>query len=148
MIAAAPFKPLWLITKYFMSRQEQLLAKNAYSGVRCHPMWPSYRDVMAFLRSPNCLAIYTDSGGLQEEANILGIPCMTCRYSTERPETILDCSTNLLIPPDSTELVYRGIEYCLENGHRTVWRNLGQNLYGQQVAASIVDHMSATLSIQ
>ncbi len=128
--------------------EQQFQQRLLRSGVRCHPMWPSYRDVMAFLRSSNCLAIYTDSGGLQEEANILGIPCMTCRYSTERPETILDCSTNLLIPPDSAGLVYRGIEYCLENGQRTVWRNLGQNLYGQQVAASIVDHMSATLSIQ
>jgi UDP-N-acetylglucosamine 2-epimerase (non-hydrolysing) len=124
----------------------QLRERLLRSGVRCHPMWPSYLDVIAFLRSSNCLAIYTDSGGLQEEANILGVPCMTCRYSTDRPETILDRKTNILIPPDSVELVYKSIVHCLGNGTGDVWSELGHNLYGQQVAASIVDHLVQTLN--
>ena len=31
----------------------------------------------------------TDSGGITEETTVLGIPCMTLRDSTERPETII-----------------------------------------------------------
>ena len=42
-----------------------------------------------FLRMENMASIIlTDSGGVQEEACILGTPCVTMRENTERPETI------------------------------------------------------------
>ncbi len=40
--------------------------------------------------------IVTDSGGLQEESTALGIPCLTLRYTTERPITI-DEGTSTLV---------------------------------------------------
>lgn len=36
----------------------------------------------------NAKAVITDSGGITEETTVLGIPCMTLRDSTERPETV------------------------------------------------------------
>lgn len=40
--------------------------------------------------------VFTDSGGLQEETTVLGIPCLTVRENTERPITV-DVGTNLVV---------------------------------------------------
>jgi UDP-N-acetylglucosamine 2-epimerase (non-hydrolysing) len=42
-------------------------------------------------------AVITDSGGIQEETTVLGIPCVTVREATERPVTITE-GTNRLAP--------------------------------------------------
>ncbi len=44
----------------------------------------------------NAKFVMTDSGGLQEETTVLGVPCLTLRENTERPETI-DIGTNTLV---------------------------------------------------
>ena len=50
----------------------------------------------------NALFVMTDSGGVQEETNILRIPCITLRDNTERPETI-EVGSNILsgVNPDA-----------------------------------------------
>jgi UDP-N-acetylglucosamine 2-epimerase (non-hydrolysing) len=40
--------------------------------------------------------VLTDSGGLQEETTILGVPCITLRHNTERPVTITH-GTNIVV---------------------------------------------------
>jgi len=49
----------------------------------------------------NATFVMTDSGGLQEETTILGVPCLTLRENTERPVTITD-GTNTLVTPVTT----------------------------------------------
>lgn len=47
----------------------------------------------------NAKGVVTDSGGITEETTVLGIPCITLRNSTERPETVT-LGTNELIGTD------------------------------------------------
>lgn len=51
----------------------------------------------------NSLCVLTDSGGIQEEASILRIPCITLRNNTERPETI-EYKSNILVGMDMEKL--------------------------------------------
>jgi len=53
-------------------------------------------DFLGFLQlESNARLILTDSGGVQEEACILSVPCVTLRDNTERPET-LEVGSNIL----------------------------------------------------
>jgi UDP-N-acetylglucosamine 2-epimerase (non-hydrolysing) len=51
----------------------------------------------------NSKAVITDSGGVTEETTVLGIPCMTLRAYTERPETV-NLGTNELIGANPEKL--------------------------------------------
>jgi UDP-N-acetylglucosamine 2-epimerase (non-hydrolysing) len=56
-----------------------------------------YLDAIALQASAR--VVLTDSGGLQEETTVLGVPCLTLRTTTERPITI-DEGTNELVGVD------------------------------------------------
>jgi UDP-N-acetylglucosamine 2-epimerase (non-hydrolysing) len=69
-------------------------------GVRiAEPM--DYAEFIA-LESEARLVI-TDSGGLQEESTVLGVPCLTYRTTTERPVTV-KLGTNEVVGTDPTAL--------------------------------------------
>lgn len=62
-------------------------------------------DFLGFLKlESNARLILTDSGGVQEEACILGVPCVTLRDSTERPETI-EVGSNILAGTSSSKIL-------------------------------------------
>jgi UDP-N-acetylglucosamine 2-epimerase (non-hydrolysing) len=52
----------------------------------------------------NSKAVITDSGGITEETTVLNVPCLTLRNSTERPETII-MGSNQLIGTDPNKLI-------------------------------------------
>ncbi len=54
----------------------------------------SYLEFMYLV--DNALGVITDSGGIQEETTVLGIPCLTLRNNTERPETVSDGTNQLM----------------------------------------------------
>lgn len=62
-----------------------------------------YLDLLAL--QANAQLLLTDSGGIQEEANILRVPCITLRANTERPETV-DAGGNVLFDgTDASRLI-------------------------------------------
>jgi len=52
----------------------------------------------------NARMVLTDSGGLQEETTVLGVPCITLRHNTERPITV-DEGTNVVIGNDKQRIL-------------------------------------------
>ncbi|RJQ56356.1 MAG: UDP-N-acetylglucosamine 2-epimerase (non-hydrolyzing) [Actinobacteria bacterium] len=65
-------------------------------------------DPMGYLDLLNVLAnarlVLTDSGGVQEEACVLKVPCLTIRDNTERKLTV-DIGANALVPADRREII-------------------------------------------
>jgi len=62
-------------------------------------------DFLSFLQlESSAKLILTDSGGVQEESCILGVPCVTIRDNTERPET-LEAGANILAGSSSERIV-------------------------------------------
>ncbi len=49
--------------------------------------------------------VLTDSGGIQEETTVLGIPCITMRENTERPITVTE-GTNVIVGADAQKIFY------------------------------------------
>ena len=61
-----------------------------------------YLDFLCLMS--NAVLVLTDSGGIQEETTILGIPCLTLRNNTERPITIKE-GTNILVGNNPDKII-------------------------------------------
>jgi len=60
-----------------------------------------YLDFLALM--DNARLVFTDSGGVQEETTVLGVPCLTFRENTERPITVTE-GTNRIVGTDSARV--------------------------------------------
>jgi UDP-N-acetylglucosamine 2-epimerase (non-hydrolysing) len=80
-------------------------------------------------------AIVTDSGGIQEEATALGVPCFTLRETTERPVTVTE-GTNMLLGLDPSRI--REIPARLRASRKSVVPKLWDGLAGRRAADAIV----------
>lgn len=86
-------------------------------------------------------AVITDSGGITEETTVLGIPCLTLRNTTERPETVT-LGTNELIGTDPAALAP-----ALQRLFAGEWKKgTIPPLWDGQTATRIVHHLQALLS--
>lgn len=88
--------------------QTKLLEKLETSGVRVvDPV--GYLEFLSLMTQARF--VLTDSGGIQEESTVLGVPCLTARENTERPVT-LEMGNNRLVG-NSTKGVMDGFHTML-----------------------------------
>lgn len=88
----------------------------------------------------NSKAVITDSGGITEETTVMGIPCMTLRDTTERPETCT-IGTNELIGTNP-----KAIKPALDVLFSGNWKKGSiPDLWDGSTAIRIVDHLIALL---
>ena len=88
-------------------------------------------DFLSFLQlESEARLVLTDSGGVQEEACILGVPCVTLRDSTERPETI-EVGSNILAGA-SPDKILESTEFMLSRENN--WINpFGDGTAGRRI---------------
>ena len=78
-----------------------------------------YFEMLGLLINARC--VLTDSGGLQEESCILGVPCITLRENTERPETV-NVGANVIGGTDP-DVVLNILEKRLSANKHESWDN-------------------------
>jgi UDP-N-acetylglucosamine 2-epimerase (non-hydrolysing) len=71
-----------------------------------------YLEMLGLISSARL--VLTDSGGLQEETTVVGVPCITLRENTERPVTV-DQGTNTIAGHDR-ELIMSVVDTVLTDG--------------------------------
>ncbi len=88
--------------RHFSSHHKGLgLASSKYQNrLFCIPPQP-YLESISLLA--DAAVVLTDSGGLQEETSVLGIPCLTLRENTERPITV-EIGTSRLVGNDPEKI--------------------------------------------
>jgi UDP-N-acetylglucosamine 2-epimerase len=98
----------------------------------------SYVDFLALVRGAD--VVVTDSGGVQEETTILGVPCLTVRPNTERPVTITHGTNRLVTRTELPEAVAK----VLAVGRPETWPvpPLWDGKAGERIGAVIASNLA------
>jgi UDP-N-acetylglucosamine 2-epimerase (non-hydrolysing) len=102
-----------------------------------------YLDFLSLVRG--AAVVITDSGGIQEETTVLGIPCLTLRANTERPITISHGTNRLVEPQDLGTMV----DLALTGGIGAPPQGppLWDGHAGERIAAILAERLGLTVSV-
>jgi len=131
---------LWLyasefaIDSYWLREDIDQLKKKYSKNFAYGPALAHHAEVIDMISQ--AWAVVTDSGSMQEEANIVWVPCVTVRFGSDRTETILD-GTNIIAPPINSNLIADIVKWAI--GNKNMIKK--QHLYWKNVSKIIVDEV-------
>ncbi len=102
------------------------------------PVWAEYVDVIAAMSKAAVCA--TDSGSMQEEMNVMGIPCVTLRFGSDRSESIIN-GGNIIAPPVEADMIKKIIDFAWDNKEM----KKAPKIYGKNVSAQCIDAVEKVL---
>lgn len=121
----------WAIDNYWLREDIENLKKKYKENFAYGPALAHHAEVIDMISQ--AWAVVTDSWSMQEEANIVGVPCVTVRFGSDRTETIL-AWTNIIAPPINSNLIADIVKGAIDNKSMR-W----ENLYWKNVSEKIVD---------
>ena len=111
--------PTWEIVFPIHPRTQKKLGDiKLPSNVKLVPPM-GYLKFLSLLKSAK--VVLTDSGGVQEEACVLGTPCVTLRDNTERPESV-QVDANILAGVEPSTVLEAAV-YAIEVMGKSRWKN-------------------------
>ncbi|HZI51144.1 MAG TPA: UDP-N-acetylglucosamine 2-epimerase (non-hydrolyzing) [Terriglobia bacterium] len=134
---------LWPVhprTKQALQRNPRVQGRVTQEGNGAIPHGLLALDPLGYL---DCLAVMsrarlvlTDSGGIQEETTVLGIPCLTLRSNTERPVTLTH-GTNRLIGTNPEAIVSMALQALNESGRSSDRPPLWDGLASERIVEKL-----------
>lgn len=130
---------LWLnasesaIDRYWLRKTIEKLKIDYEKNFAYWPALAHHSEVIDMITK--AWAVVTDSGSMQEEANIVWVPCVTVRFGSDRTETILEW-TNIIAPPINSELIADIVEWAIANEkmrkkEHIYWKNVSEKIVSE-----------------
>ncbi len=94
-----------------------------------------YLDFLRLISSAKL--VLTDSGGIQEETTVLGIPCLTLRENTERPITIKE-GTNRLVGSDGRKIIKEAFNVLKTTAYKRKIPNLWDGMAAKRIIEILI----------
>jgi UDP-N-acetylglucosamine 2-epimerase (non-hydrolysing) len=108
--------------------------QNTTNLILLHPI--GYHEMLRL--NMGARIMLTDSGGLQEECCVLGTPCLTLRWNTERPVTLKEHGGASVLVGNEIETIRQAYKQTLNEERRPVRPKLWDGRTAERVVEAIV----------
>ncbi len=109
---------------------------NQKRMILLHPL--GYHEMLRL--NMDARLMLTDSGGLQEECTVLGTPCLTLRWNTERPITLLENGGASVLVGNNVEIIRKEYQKTLNSAIEPIIPELWDGNTAQRCVDAILSY--------